>query len=243
MINSYVCYSDLHMNAIQANTTISIIIPALNEAAHIGKTLRALAQIRGRGHEIIVIDGGSADDTMAQARDLADHVLQTSVGRARQMIAGAQQARGEVLWFVHADTRVPANADTLLLAALADERVAWGRFDARLAGRHWLLRVVERMMNWRSCLSGIATGDQGIFVSRAVYDAIGGFADIALMEDIELSRRLRRMSRPACVRKAVLTSSRRWEQKGIIRTIVLMWRLRLAYALGADPARLAQRYR
>jgi len=158
------------------------------------------------------------------------------------MNAGAQAARGTVLWFLHADTLAPPDADHLLLAAL-DRGAVWGRFDVRLSGRQPLLRVVERLMNLRSCLSSIATGDQGIFVRRAAFDATGGFPDQPLMEDIALSARLKQIGKPVCLRPPLITSSRRWESRGILRTILLMWRLRLLYALGADPARLAQLYR
>ena len=221
---------------------ISVVIPARNEAGNIAATLHPLQAMRGRGHEVIVVDGGSDDATVAQAQPLADRVLAGVPGRARQMNAGAQAARGEVLWFLHADTLAPPDADRLLLAAL-DSGAAWGRFDVRLSGRQPLLRVVERLMNLRSCLSGIATGDQGIFVRRAAFDTVGGFPDQPLMEDIALSARLKRVGRPVCLRPPLITSSRRWEERGILCTILLMWRLRLLYALGADPARLARLYR
>jgi len=222
---------------------ISVVIPARNEAGHIAATLAPLQPLRQRGHELIVVDGGSTDSTVVQAQPLADAVLSSAPGRARQMNAGAQAARGTVLWFLHADTLAPPDADRLLLAALEDKHAAWGRFDVRLSGRQPLLRVVERQMNLRSCLSGIATGDQGIFVRRAAFDAVGGFPDQPLMEDIALSTRLKQIGKPVCLRPPLVTSSRRWESRGILRTILLMWRLRLLYALGADPARLARLYR
>lgn len=222
---------------------LSIIVPVLNEAAGIGALLADLQPLRHRGHEIIVVDGGSDDDTLAQIAGLADVVVEGPRGRARQMNAGAARARGTVLWFVHADTRVPPRADTLIHTALGAPRHCWGRFDVRLSGRHGLLRVVERLMNLRSRLTGIATGDQAIFVERTVFMTLGAYADIPLMEDIELSRRLRSRGRPACLHVPVVTSSRRWEERGVVRTILLMWRLRLAYALGVDPARLAGMYR
>lgn len=220
---------------------LSIVIPTLDEAAHIAATLAPLQAMRRRGHEVIVVDGGSGDATLSQARPLADLVLQSERGRARQMNAGARAARGQALWFLHADTLAPPQADTLLLAALAAR--PWGRFAVRLSGRQPLLRLVERLMNLRSCLSGIATGDQGIFVRAADFRAIGGFPDQPLMEDIALSRRLKRLGRPSCLAATLTTSSRRWERRGILRTILLMWRLRLLYALGADPARLERMYR
>ena len=223
-------------------TPISIIVPAYNEAAVIADLLRALASFRRRGHEVIVVDGGSEDDTVAAAAPWADRVLTAPRGRARQMNAGAQAAQSEVLWFVHADSGVPQDADALIGAACA-EGAAWGWFDVRLSGEHPALRMVEWMMNRRARLSRIATGDQGLFVTRALFQAVGGFADIELMEDVELSKRLRRQARPVSIGTPLLTSSRRWERDGILRTILLMWRLRLAYALGAHPNTLAKQYR
>nr|VFJ95627.1 MAG: Glycosyl transferase family 2 [Candidatus Kentron sp. H]VFJ96254.1 MAG: Glycosyl transferase family 2 [Candidatus Kentron sp. H]VFK02384.1 MAG: Glycosyl transferase family 2 [Candidatus Kentron sp. H] len=291
---------------------LSIIIPARNEAETLTATLLPLQGMRRRGGEVIVVDGESRDETLERARPLADRVLTSPPGRARQMNAGARIAGGEVLWFLHADTRVPEEADGILLAALAGEasyrpsppnsqenrgrhpprqiqrnprsvtapgqRVswqrsrwarhhpwriqrnatsliapaqrgrgrhhrAWGRFDARLSGDHRLLTLVARMMNLRSRLTGIATGDQGIFVHRDAFHAVAGFPDLPLMEDIALSRRLKALAgRPACLRTPLVTSSRRWEENGIARTILLMWGLRLAFALGTDPARLARWY-
>lgn len=221
--------------------TLSIIVPALDEAAGIERCLGRMQGPRTRGHEVIVVDGGSRDATPALARALADRVIETSRGRAVQMNAGAATACGDGLLFVHADTLLPEGADRAVSAALALK--PWGRFDVRIAGRHPMLRVVGQMMNLRSRLSGIATGDQAMFVRRTVFEALGGYAAIPLMEDIELSRRLRRLARPACLRDRVETSGRRWESRGVLRTVALMWRLRLAYRLGADPARLAERYR
>lgn len=225
-----------------ARPRFSLIIPALNEAAGIAETLAALATWREAGDEVVLVDGGSTDDTVARARGLADLVVEAPRGRARQMNAGAQRSRGECLVFVHADTRLPAAAREVLCALMASDTAPWGRFDVRLSGSHPLLRVVERMMNLRSRLTGIATGDQVIFVARHRFNAIGGFPDQPLMEDIEFSTRLRREVRPCCVRLAVLTSSRRWESRGIMRTILLMWGLRLRYFFGADPEVLARAY-
>jgi rSAM/selenodomain-associated transferase 2 len=220
---------------------LSIIVPALDEAAGIERCLERMQGPRTRGHEVIVVDGGSRDATSALARPLADRVIEASRGRAAQMNAGAAIAHGEGFLFVHADTLLPEGADRAVSAALALK--PWGRFDVCIAGRHPMLRVVGQMMNLRSRLSGIATGDQAMFVRRTVFEALGGYAAIPLMEDIELSRRLRRLARPACLRDRVETSGRRWESRGVLRTVALMWRLRLAYRLGADPARLAERYR
>ena len=220
---------------------LSIVIPVLEEATTIAQALQRLAPLRDRGAEVIVVDGGSSDATVAHARPLADRVETAPRGRAAQMNAGAAQARGQTLLFLHADTVLPAEADRLIAAALAGG-APWGRFDVRIEGTHPMLAVVAWSMNLRSRLSGIATGDQAMFVRRAAFDAVGGFPDIALMEDIALSRALKRRGRPTCLRARVTTSGRRWQRHGVLRTILLMWRLRLAYFLGADPADLAVRY-
>ena len=221
---------------------LSIILPALDEADIIADALAALAPLRQRGAEVIVVDGGSRDGTVDLARPAADRVIASPRGRAAQMNAGAALARGAVLLFLHADTRLPGNADALVLAGLERSGRAWGRFDIAIAGRSPLLAIVAAAINFRSRLTRIATGDQAIFVSRDVFAAVGGFPDIALMEDVALSRALKRISRPVCVAAKVTTSGRRWEQHGVLRTVVLMWRLRLAYFLGAEPATLARRY-
>ncbi len=222
---------------------LSVIVPALDEAATLPRSLLPLQSDRGRDVEVIVVDGGSRDRTPRAARPLSDRVLDAPRGRARQMNAGARASRGRVLLFLHADTQLPPGWVAMVRDALETGGREWGRFDVRLDGAHPMLRVVERAMNLRSRLSGIATGDQAIFVTRAAFEAAGGFPDIALMEDIALSRILRARSRPACLRAAAVTSSRRWERNGIARTVVLMWRLRLRYALGADPDDLARLYR
>lgn len=223
---------------------ISIIIPSLNEAAAITDTLTALQPMRERGQQIILIDGGSHDNTISLAAPLVDSVLCSTTGRASQMNTGAAAANGDLLWFIHADTLMTPDTDILLTNLLYDSKKEWGRFDIRLSGDAAALRIVERMMNWRSRLSGIASGDQGIFIHRETFERIGGFADIPLMEDIEICRRLKRAAgRPLCLSQKLTTSSRRWETHGILPTIALMWRLRLAYWLGANPADLARQYR
>jgi rSAM/selenodomain-associated transferase 2 len=229
--------------AAMSTPRLSIVMPVLNEAPHIVATLQALRGARAEGVEVIVVDGGSADTTDLQARPWADQVLTGPRGRAKQMNFGATHARAEVLLFLHADTRLPADALARIDAALADARKAWGRFDVRITGRSSVLRLVAAMMNLRSRLTGIATGDQAIFVRRDAFVRVGGFPEQPLMEDIEISRRLRKLSRPACLHARVTTSGRRWERDGVWRTIALMWRLRLLYWVGVRPERLARMYR
>jgi rSAM/selenodomain-associated transferase 2 len=231
----------LHCPALFPMAQFSIIIPVLNEASVIRQTLHPLQPSRQRGVEIIVVDGGSSDGTQKLAKLLADHVLSASKGRAQQMNRGAQCATGEYLLFLHADTRLPARWLSIL-TGVYERSAVWGRFDVRLSGRHWLLRVIETMMNWRSRVTGIATGDQAIFVRRVLFERIGGFPGIALMEDIVLSRRLKNCAAPLCLRDKVVTSSRRWEDNGILKTVLLMWWLRLQFYFGADTARLASVY-
>ena len=216
---------------------LSIIMPVRNEAAGIREALEALAPLRARAHEVIVVDGESDDGTASLAAPACDQMLVTPRGRALQMNTGAQVASGDALLFLHADTRLPERADELVFAALA--RSSWGRFDVRIASRRALLALVACGMNLRSRLTGIATGDQAIFVRR---DAFPGYPEIPLMEDIALSRALKRRERPACLRARVVTSARRWEARGVLRTILLMWRLRLLYALGTPPQHLARDY-
>jgi rSAM/selenodomain-associated transferase 2 len=221
---------------------LSIIVPCLNEAEGISETLAALAPLRARGAEVIVVDGGSSDGTAQRAAPRADCVISAPRGRASQMNAGAGRARNEILLFLHADTLLPESADALIVEGLKRTRRGWGRFDVAISGRNPLLRVVAWLMNARSRLTGIATGDQAIFATRSLFTAAGGYPEIALMEDIALCKRLKRFGRPLCLRHRLIASGRRWEKHGIVRTVLLMWRLRLAYWLGADPRKLAVRY-
>jgi rSAM/selenodomain-associated transferase 2 len=221
---------------------LSIIVPTLNEAGGLVATLTALQPLRARGTEVVIVDGGSTDGTPALAAPWVDTVISAPRGRATQMNAGAKLARGDVLLFLHADTRLPDTADLLLVQALEERGRVWGRFDVAIEGTHPLLRIVAWSMNFRSRLTGIATGDQAIFMRRQAFNVAGGFPKLPLMEDIALSRTLRRIGRPLCLRERAVTSGRRWEQRGVLRMIVLMWRLRGAYWLGADPTRLAQVY-
>ena len=221
---------------------LSIIIPALNEAGHIVSALAPLQPMRDRGVEVILVDGGSRDATLALASPLVDRTIAGEPGRARQMNAGAAAASGDVLLFVHADSRLPDGGDRLITGVLAGSQSVWGRFDIAITGRHFMLPVIGWFMNHRSRLTGIATGDQGLFVTRAAFELIGGFPDQSLMEDIEICRRLKRSGPPACLPERMTTSGRRWEQHGIWRTILLMWWLRLRYWLGASPESIHRAY-
>lgn len=222
---------------------ISIIIPAVNEEAAIAATLLPLQPLRAGAVELIVVDGGSFDRTRERAQPLADRVVVSRRGRAAQMNAGAALACGEVLLFLHADTRLEPAGVAALRAAWPAAGARWGRFDVAIAGRSRLLPVVAALMNLRSRLTGIATGDQGIFVDRLLFDAVGGYPDQPLMEDIEICRRLRRRAgRPLCLRPPLSTSGRRWDRLGALRTVAAMWRLRFDYWRGADPRVLAARY-
>jgi rSAM/selenodomain-associated transferase 2 len=221
---------------------LSIIVPVLNEAALVPAALERLAPLRARGCELIVVDGGSGDGSADLARPHADVVAHSAPGRALQMNAGAAQARAEVLLFLHVDSRLPPDADRVIVAGLNHGERAWGRFDIAIEGRAALLPVIAWFMNRRSRLTGICTGDQGLFVRRDAFRACGGFPAIALMEDIAISKALKRFGPPLCLPERIVTSGRRWERRGALRTILLMWRLRLAYFLGTDPRRLAGLY-
>lgn len=224
----------------------TIVIPTLNEESEIHACLMRLQALRAQGFEVIVVDGGSVDNTVHFAANLCDQIISSGSGRAQQMNAGARLAHGHLIFFLHVDSQLPDNFSEMIAsitgASTKPEPFCWGRFDIKLSGKHWLFRVIETMMNGRSRLTGIATGDQVIFMSQELYKAVDGFPEIALMEDIAMSRSLKRVCAPLCLRQKVTTSSRRWEQHGIINTIIKMWRLRLSYFLGVDPATLAKQY-
>lgn len=226
------------------STRLSIIVPTLNESGQITSTLLALQPLRAEGHQVIVVDGGGTDNTMDLAKPLADMIITSTRGRALQMNVGAgEAANSEILLFLHADTYLPENAAQAIIGGLALSGKAWGRFNVRLSGKNLMLRAIERMMNLRSRLTGIATGDQGIFVRREAFISLGGYPEIPLMEDIAISRSLKMaFGSPLCLSTPVVTSSRRWEENGILRTILLMWKLRLTYFLGASPEHLARQY-
>ncbi|TPQ29063.1 TIGR04283 family arsenosugar biosynthesis glycosyltransferase [Methylomonas koyamae] len=219
---------------------ISIVIPVLNEAGHLASKLQALQRLRDRC-QLLLVDGGSHDNSLEIAKPLVDKVILSSRGRAIQMNAGALQADAEILLFLHADTRLPENGIDLISQAIA-EGFHWGRFDVAFDNPKPVFTLIAFMMNQRSRLTSIATGDQALFMTRAAFAAVGGFPGIALMEDIAISSKLKILGKPCCLKAKVLTSARRWRQNGIFNTILLMWRLRLAYFFGADPDDLAMRY-
>ena len=219
----------------------SVIIPALNEAEYIGPTLERLQAARARGHEVILVDGGSEDDTCAVAGTAVDRILQCEPNRARQMNHGARVADGEIFIFLHADTLAPVEFDRFLDARGACAHT-WGSFDVRLSGSHVMFRCIERFMNLRSRATGIVMGDQAIFAGRHLFRQLNGYADIPLMEDIELSRRLKQAAPPIRIEQPVVSSSRRWERHGIARTTLLSWKLRCCYAIGVNPHTLAKQY-
>lgn len=221
--------------------TGTLIIPALNEAANIAQQLRQVRELVGDQWQLVLVDGGSTDDTVAQAHPFCDHIISSAPGRARQMNAGAAQADGHILLFLHADTRLPRDF-IAQIQQFAQQGGQWGRFDVRLDGGHPLFRLIEWMMNHRSRWTGIATGDQAIFMTRDFFQRCGGFGDLPLMEDIDFCKRARRLARPFCISSRVTTSARKWQKNGILRTILLMWWLRLAFFVGVPPAVLHRWY-
>ena len=220
---------------------LSIIIPVLNEESSLSRLSSHLQSIRRQGHEVIIVDGGSADNTLALSYELADQVIVSKAGRAVQMNSGASIANGNVFVFLHVDTFLPDNALQIIMAAMTGN--AWGRFNVRLSSNRLVFRLIESLINLRSCLTSIATGDQAMFIEKSLFNRVAGFPEIALMEDVALSRRLKKIEKPVCIKQKVITSSRRWENKGIMATVLLMWKLRLYYFLGVSPEKLNRLYR
>ena len=220
---------------------LSIIIPVLNESKNILPTLQSLHLLNDSHHEIILVDGGSHDDTLKIAEPLVDFIYSSEKGRANQMNLGAEKSSGEILWFLHADCLIPDDAYTLIHHSLQNNHI-WGRFNISLSGSKWIFRIIERLINFRSRVTSVATGDQGIFLLRSEFEKLNGYAPLALMEDIHLSKRLRKISSPVCLSDTIITSSRRWESNGIYKTILLMWYLRLAYFFGMPVSKLAKIY-
>lgn len=224
-----------------AAVKLSIIIPVLNEQASLSRISSHLQSIRHQGHEVIVVDGDSTDDTLAISYEVADHVIISKAGRAVQMNNGAAIASGNVFVFLHADTFLPDNAVQIISDSMSEN--SWGRFDVRLSSSRFVYRLIESLMNLRSCFTSIATGDQAMFIERSLFSRVGGFPEIALMEDIEMSRKLKKIDRAICIKQKVITSSRRWESRGVVATVLLMWKLRLYYFFGVSPDKLNQLYR
>jgi rSAM/selenodomain-associated transferase 2 len=220
---------------------LSVIVPMLNEAASIARTLEAI-RVGAPAAEIIVVDGGSSDASLNVARPRCDLAIGTSRGRARQMNAGAARSSGNVFAFVHADTTVPTTFASDIESALADPAVVGGRFDVRLDDPHPLCVLIGALISLRSRISRTGTGDQAIFVRKEIFDALGGFPDMPICEDLDFARRMKRIGGVACLRSKVTTSARRWRQGGIMRTVIRMWTIRLLYLAGVSPARLARMY-
>lgn len=219
----------------------TVVVPTLNEEAEIVACLDDLEKFRAQGFEVILVDGYSSDRTLQLAEGKCDNISTNQAGRARQMNAGALQARSNIIIFLHVDTRLPENA-AQLISEFPEDKPVWGRFDIELTGEHWLFRVIAAMANMRSRLTGIATGDQAIFMSKSLFYEAGGFPLIALMEDVAMSERLKQICLPICFKDKVISSSRRWQKHGIIKTIIKMWYLRAAYSMGVHPDDLAKRY-
>lgn len=220
---------------------ISVIIPTLNEEKSIVKTLMPLQAWRARGHEVILVDAGSDDSTVSQTENLVDKCCYADKGRANQMNKGAEQADGDILLFLHADTLIGDDADRFIINSLKHFR--WGRFKVRFSSSRPVFKLIAYMMNVRSCWSSVATGDQAIYVEKMLFTEMTGFPQLPIMEDVQFSKNLNKRNRMDCLEHEVMTSSRRWEQNGVIKTIILMWGLRLAYFLGVSAARLKSWYR
>ena len=220
---------------------ISVIVPVLNEEVDLSRIKSHLRSICDQGHEVIIVDGGSTDNTLVIAYEITDQVIVSQAGRALQMNSGASVASGKVLLFLHVDTFLPDNVVRILTDSFTGESF-WGRFDVRLSNKKYIYRLIESMMNLRSCLTSIVTGDQAIFIEKNLFDRVGGFPEIALREDIEISRKLKKVSKAVCLKHKVVTSSRRWETNGVISTVLLMWKLRLYYFFGVSPDKLNQMY-
>ena len=224
---------------------LSVIIPVLNEESNLNRLSQSLRLMLALGHEVIIVDGGSRDNTLMIAYEITSQVIVSQAGRSIQMNSGAAIASGDVLLFLHADTALPEDTALTVLGLYEGNsrpQQLWGRFNVRLSGKHFVYRIIERLINLRSCLSSIATGDQAIFIHNQLFERVDGYPEIALMEDIEISARLKKISRAVCVKQAVTTSSRRWEKNGVIRTVLLMWRLRLYYYFGVSPDKLRRLY-
>jgi len=220
---------------------LSVIVPVINEEMNLSRIAGCLRSVIEQGHEVIIVDGGSTDNTLTIAYDITDTIIISKKGRALQMNNGASVASGNVVLFLHADTLLPENVAEIISDVYVGENF-WGRFDVRLSNEKYVYRLIECMMNMRSSLTSIVTGDQAMFFEKNLFDRIGGFPEIALMEDVEISRQLKKISKPVRLKSKVVTSSRRWETNGVVATVLLMWKLRLYYFFGVSPEKLSQMY-
>jgi rSAM/selenodomain-associated transferase 2 len=220
---------------------LSVIVPVINEEMNLSRIAGCLRSVIEQGHEVIIVDGGSTDNTLTIAYDITDTIIISKKGRALQMNNGASVASGDVVLFLHADTLLPENVAEIISDVYVGENF-WGRFDVRLSNEKYVYRLIECMMNMRSSLTSIVTGDQAMFFEKNLFDRIGGFPEIALMEDVEISRQLKKISKPVRLKSKVVTSSRRWETNGVVATVLLMWKLRLYYFFGVSPEKLSQMY-
>ena len=221
------------------SAAVSFVIPILDEQDAVASLLRYL-RAGFPAAELIVVDGGSADRSVSRAMGLCDQLLLAERGRALQMNLGGRASSSDYLCFLHADS-LPGVSAGQLQGCLASEP-PWGFCRVRLSGGRRAFRIIEWFMNQRSRLTSVATGDQMLFLRRSLFEDSGGFDDIPLMEDVAYSKRLRRVARPLIIPQPVQSSSRRWEQRGVVRTVLSMWGLRLAYAMGVSPRRLWEHY-
>ncbi|KZZ73709.1 hypothetical protein A3766_05500 [Oleiphilus sp. HI0132] len=242
-----VALQDRGVAAVAHSIDLSIIVPVFNEAENIERLLRKLNTLTSKRCEVLLVDGGSTDgsgeiiSSLISELDMDAHLIRSKCGRSAQQNAGAELAQGRLLLFLHADTVLPSKAINMLHGAISSEPV-WGRFDIQLDNSAATFKVISWFINIRSRLTGIATGDQAIFVSACLFRKVGGFPDQPLMEDIELSKRLKRSAPPLCLKDQAITSARKWEKEGAVKTVLLMWRLRAAYFLGAKPEQLHRQY-
>ncbi len=220
---------------------IAIVIPVRNEAAMLPQALQRLKALQGVD-EIVFVDGESSDGSAALIQAAGFICLLSTAGRAKQMNMGTAQTKSEIILYLHVDTAI-SSSHISDIKKTYNQAFAYGRFDVSLSNKRLTYRIISFFINLRSCLSKVATGDQGIFVRRTMFEAVGGYPEIPLMEDIALTKALRRKGKVLCLRNKLETSSRRWEQHGVMRTVWLMWKLRFLYWLGVSPEKLAGMYR
>ncbi len=220
----------------------SFIIPVLNEESFFVEQTKIFTSLLEQGHEVIVVDGGSTDQSVVIAEQIGCICISTNPSRGHQLHIGAKKSSNQILVFMHADTLLPPSGLGNIRNVMEKANNYWGRFNVVFTNQKLVFKVIAWFMNKRSCLTGIVTGDHTFFMKREIYFNSGGFSDIPIMEDIELSKKLRKYSRPVCLSEKVITSSRKWEQQGVLKTILLMWYLRLLFYVGVPAEKLAKRY-